>query len=388
MISLESMQKAIVEENLDGWLFFHFRGRDPVTMRILGLSITAISTRPAYYLVPAVGRPVKIVHTIEQTVFDELPGERIVYATRTELLEALSAQPKGRVAVQFSQELPIVSYLDLGTARTLESLGFTLESSGSLIQRTVGVLDEAGIASHERASTHLLEIVDNTWNRVRELFEEGRTATEGEIQAWITDEFAARGLYTDHPPIVACGPHAGDPHYEPPADGGAVLKAGEVLQLDLWAKEQEPGAIYGDISWLGCLAEGPNPEVQKAFEVLIRSRDRGLELVTERFQQSRPVTGFEVDQAVRQVLIENGYGDAIRHRTGHGIDTEDHGSGVNLDSVEFPDHRRIIEGSCFSIEPGIYRRDWGLRTEINVYIHKGEAIVSGGRKQARLLSFS
>ncbi len=388
MIPLETMQEAIVEENLDGWLFFHFRGRDPVTMRILDLSSSAISTRPAYYLVPASGTPVKIVHTIEQGVFDALPGERIIYATRTELLEALSAQPKGRVAVQFSQELPIVSYLDLGTARTLESLGFTLESSGSLIQRTVGVLDEGGIASHERASAHLLEIVDNTWNRIRRLFVDGGTTTEGEVQTWITDEFAARGLYTDHPPIVACGPHAGDPHYEPPAGGGAVLKSGEVLQLDLWAKEQQPGAIYGDISWLGCLGEHPDPEVQKAFEVLVRSRDTGLALVTERIAQGTPVTGFEVDETVRQVLIEGGYGDAIRHRTGHGIDTEDHGSGVNLDSVEFPDHRRIIEGSCFSIEPGIYRTDWGLRTEINVYVHNGEAIVSGGRKQTQLLSFS
>ncbi len=388
MTDLSIIQKAIVEEDLDGWLFFHFRGRDPILMRVLSLSAAAISTRPAYYFIPAEGTPRKIVHTIESSVFDGLPGERAVYSTREELLQALATVPKGKIAVQYSEELPIISFLDYGTARLLESIGFELTSSGSLIQRTVGVLDKDGIESHERAAGHLYAIVDRVWERIRESFRSSAPPSEGEVQSWIVSELTSRGLTADHAPIVASGRHSSDPHFEPPADGGARLSAGEVLQLDLWAKERAPGAIYADISWVGFLADDPDDEVASAFTKLAAARDRGVALVSERLAANRPVTGYEIDAAVRKVLIDDGFGAAIRHRTGHGIDTEDHGSGVNLDSVEFPDHRRIIEGACFSIEPGIYLADWGLRTEIDVYVRDAKAVISGGKPQDRLLTFS
>lgn len=388
MSDIDRIQKAILEENLDGWLFFHFRGRDPLTMRILGLSPGAISTRPAYYFVPAHGTPRKIVHVIEPGVFEGLPGDTTVYSTRLELLDALGALPRGRVAVQFSEELPIVSFLDLGTARTLESKGLELHSSASLIQRTVGILDEAGFASHERAAAHLYEIVDVVWRRVRESFSAGRPLTEGEVQGWISAEIDSRDLVADHGAIVACAAHSGDPHYEPPAGGGSRLTGGEVLQLDLWAKERGPASIYADISWVAFLGEKPPEEVAGSFSKLCAARDRGVSLVNERLAEGAPVSGYEVDEAVRAVLIEAGFADAIRHRTGHSIDTEDHGSGVNLDSVEFPDHRLIIDGACFSIEPGIYFASWGLRTEINLYIRNGRAHVSGGSPQQELLTFS
>ena len=356
-------------------------------MRILGLRSESISTRPAYYLVPSNGPPIKIVHTIEQSVFDSLPGEPTVYSTRSELLDALRTLPKGTYAAQYSEELPIISFLDYGTARVLEAMGLRLVSSGGLIQRTVGVLDETGIASHERASVHLHQVVEVVWKRICDSFRDRSPIDEASVQRWIVDELESRGLTADHPPIVGCGPHSGDPHYEPPAEGSAPLTAGEVLQLDLWAKERKPGAIYADISWVGVLAQRPAPDVEQAFATLMGARDRGVELVTERSARSEVITGFEVDAAVREVLIAGGFENAIRHRTGHGIDTEDHGSGVNLDSVEFPDHRSIIEGSCFSIEPGIYLPNWGLRTEINVYIRHGRAVISGAEPQRRLLSF-
>ncbi len=382
------MQRAIAEEDLDGWLFFHFRGRDALCMRVLGLARESISTRPSYYFVPRQGEPIKIVHSIESTVFDALPGRRSIYASREELLRLVRGLPKGKVAVQYSEELPIVSFLDLGTARLLERSGLTLVSSAGLIQRTIGVLDEAGIASHERASRALYEIVDTTWQRIRSSFATNTAVREDEVQAWIMEEFARRGLFTDHAPIIAAGIHSANPHFEPLSGAGAQLRRGEVLEIDLWAKEKGEGAIYGDISWVGVLDAEPEGSIADAFEILVSARDRGFALIRERCAEGMRITGAEVDSAVRAVLIEHGFEAALRHRTGHGIDTEDHGSGVNLDSVEFPDSRPLIEGSCFSIEPGIYLPSYGLRTEIDVYIRGGAPRISGGTPQARLLDLS
>jgi Xaa-Pro aminopeptidase len=379
------MQRAIAEEHLDGWLFFHFRGRDPLCIRLLDLPQNAISTRPAFYLVPVSGEPRKIVHAIEPDVFDNLPGRKEIYASHERLLQLLASLPKGGVAVQYSEELPIVSFLDLGTARLLEGAGFSLVSSAALIQRTIGVLDKAGIDSHERACRALHEIVGIVWKRCSALLAAGKGVREDEMQTWIMEEFAARGLQTDHPPIVAAGIDTSDPHFEPPAGNGAPLRPGELLEIDLWAKEKVPGSIYGDISWVGFAGPKPPEEIERAFQILIGARDAGYRFIEEQFRAGAAVTGAQVDGVVRKVLIDAGFESALRHRTGHGIDVEDHGSGVNLDSVEFPDERFLIEGSCFSIEPGIYLPGYGLRTEINVYIHEGRPHISGGAPQERLL---
>ena len=379
------MQRAIAEEHLDGWLFFHFRGRDPLCIRILDLPQKSISTRPAFYLVPVSGEPRKIVHAIEPDVFDNLPGRREIYSSHERLLQLLASLPKGGVAVQYSEELPIVSFLDLGTARLLEGAGFSLVSSAALIQRTIGVLDKAGIDSHERACRALHEIVGIVWARCSTLLAGGKGAREDEVQTWIMEEFAVRGLQTDHPPIVAAGIDTSDPHFEPVEGNGALLRPGELLEIDLWAKEKAPGSIYGDISWIGFAGPNPPAEIQRAFQVLIGARDAGYRFIEEQFRAGEPVTGAQVDRVVRKVLIDAGFESALRHRTGHGIDVEDHGSGVNLDSVEFPDERFLIEGSCFSIEPGIYLPSYGLRTEMNVYIHGGRPHISGGTPQDRLL---
>jgi Xaa-Pro aminopeptidase len=289
------------------------------------------------------------------------------------------------VACQYSGELPVLSYLDHGTAQLLEECGFTLRSSQGLIQRFLGILDEEASRSHQAAAVHLYAIVPRVWDRVGEELGAGRGLREGEVQAWILEEFRSRSLDTESPPVVAAGPHSADPHYEPPPGGGALLEPGQVLLIDLWAREQRPGSVYADITWVGVLAGQAPEEVQKAFAAVARARDEGLRFIREALGSGEEPAGADVDRRVRSVLQEAGYGPHLKHRTGHAIDAQLHGYGANLDSVEFPDPRRLIEGSCFSVEPGVYLPGFGIRLEVDVLIRGGEARVTGGEPQAELL---
>lgn len=388
MIDLEAARKAIRDEDLDGWLFTTHHHRDELADRLLRIDRKAVNTRPWYYLIPADGEPVKILHGIEAHILDHLPGTADYYSSGAELDTLLRAAGIGRIAVQYSRNLPIISYLDHGTALRLEALGFTLVSSAGLIQRTVGLLSDAGIAAHERAAGHLYAIVTIVWKRLQEAARAGTltTLTEGDLQQWILKEFDVRSLETDAPPIVAAGVHSADPHYSP-IGKGKRLEPGEVLQLDLWAKESGGSGIYADISWVGVLSDTVPPEVERAFDAVRSARDEAVRFILDGLSMDRPVMGKEVDLAARARLTAAGYEPYLRHRTGHGIDTEPHGSGVNLDGIEFPDERLLLDGSCFSVEPGVYLPEFGLRTEINVYIRNRNAVVSGGTPQQSLLKF-
>jgi Xaa-Pro aminopeptidase len=198
-------------------------------------------------------------------------------------------------------------------------------------------------------------------------------------------ELERRNLITDHPPIVAAGVHSGNPHYDFSGSGG-IIQAGDVVQFDIWAKERHETSIYADISWAGVYETTPPVQAERAFSDLVRVREEVYRFIETELAAGHLLSGASVDEEARNLLTGLGYASAIKHRTGHGIDTECHGSGVNMDSIEFPDSRLILEGSCFSLEPGIYFSDFGLRTEINVYVVKGTPVVSGKERQFRLLT--
>jgi Xaa-Pro aminopeptidase len=375
---LRLMQEAIRNEGLDGWLFGNFHHRDTLSDEILRIGPEATNSRRWVYGVPAWGEPQGIVHVIEPDILKGLPGSRVSYINGEDFFTALAPFAGKRWGVHSSETLCAISYLDRGTAVILEQAGLTLVSAGALIQRFKGLLDEGGIESHERAVAGLYRIVEIAWERVKRSYAEQIPLREGDIRDLMMDEMKNRGLITDHPPIVAGGVNSGNPHYDF-SGAGAVFTQGDVIQFDLWAKEAAEGSIYGDISWVGVYGrEAPVP-VERAFGDLIRVREGVLDFITGELQAGRGLTGAMADKKARQLLIGGGYGGAIRHRTGHGIDTECHGSGVNIDSVEFPDSRLLLEGSCFSLEPGIYFSGFGLRTEIDVYIRQDKPVVSGGR---------
>jgi Xaa-Pro aminopeptidase len=375
--------KAVDAEDVDGWLFYGFQHRDPLAEDLLGLSNAAVNTRRWFYILfsdPA--RCIKITHAVEKNYLSVLPGKEYVYSSLSELRELFKNYDGLYLAAQFSPELPIFSFLDYGTALLLKEAGISISSSGTLIQKVKGILNADGIASHERSAGHLYEIVNICRERLSSALANGIACREGDVQEWILDEFDKRGLIFNHPPIVAAGPNSRDPHYTP-ENGGALIGKDTPVQLDLWAKEKAPGAVYADISWVLYTGKNVPEELSSVFSTIIKARDGVVDFLQKELPRRR-VSGTEADTIARKVLVESGYQRGIRHRTGHGIDTEAHGYGVNLDSVEFPDTRPFLDGSCFSVEPGLYLEKFGMRTEINVYIMDAIPVISGGPVQQKV----
>ena len=374
---LEPLQKAIQSEGLDGWFFCNFRHRDKLADEILDINPEATNTRFWFYAVPAHGDPIKIIHSVEPDALQTLPGSKIFYVSRENLKEALKSLAGRLWAVNSSEELASISYLDAGMAEVLKGAGLHLVSAAGLIQRLCGLMDREGVVSHERAAVQLYEIVKTAWDLVQKAYKEGIPLYEGDIRNLMIEEMKNRHLLvSDHRPIIAAGVNSGNPHYDFTGKG-ALIKKGDVIQFDLWTKEIHRGAIYADISWLGIFAEEIPEETRKRFDAVVSAREGAISFIERELATGKHPMGAAVDRIAREIISSRGYQEGLKHRTGHGIDIEIHGSGVNIDSVEFPDSRTLLDGSCFSLEPGIYFNDYGMRTEIDVYIWDGKPVVSG-----------
>jgi Xaa-Pro dipeptidase len=386
MTGFQAAQKAIREAGLHGWLFYNAFHRDEISDLLMDVSPQGMNSRPWACLVRPEGPPVKVVHAIEAGILDHLPGQSMRYVARAEFTAALSrALPPGsRAAAQFSSRFPVCSFLDHGTALLLQQSGVILVPSDDLIVSSLGTLDDQGVSSIQRAAAILHRAVEAAWERLSSEVRAGRTVREGDVQAWLSSFVGERGLDPGGPLLVAAAAGSADPHYMPAA-GGRPLKPGDVVQFDIWGKEHAPGAVFGDISWVGVLAPRPSDLAQRVFDAVVAAREAALELISRRLADRVPVSGADVDRAARREIENRGLASGLRHRTGHSIGGRVHGFGVNLDSVEFPDDRLLREGSCFSVEPGVYLEEFGMRTEVDVVISKGRLAVCGGERQRSLL---
>ena len=386
---IADIQTALTEAEVDGWLFAVFQGNDPISLDLLGLAGRALVTRRCYYVVPSRGEPRKLVSGLEPAMLDHLPGSKSVYTTwqqHREQLELLVRDCR-RLAAQYSpkNELPTCSRLDAGTAELLASFGVQLVSSAELAQRFAAVWTAAQLASHRRANTHLHRIVKEAFGHVADRLRAGDPVDEHGIQQYILHAFDRVGLHTEAEPIVGVNGHAADPHYEPTPATSWPVQRGDFLLIDLWAKEKTADSIYGDITWCGVCASAPTDRQQEIWATAVAGRDAGIELVRTRWPHT-PIRGYEVDDAVREVIRRAGYGDFFIHRTGHSIGTKDHGQGANMDNLETHDSRRLLAMTGFSIEPGIYLPgEFGVRTEVNIALTAEAAEVTGGDPQRELL---
>ncbi len=392
-MGVAELQRALRESGLDGWLFYDFRGSDPIAWRVLGLPPGLHTTRRWLCYVPAEGDPVRIVHRIEAGVLDHLPGTKMVYLRWQELHDALRQALQGarRIAMQYSPlcAIPYIARVDAGTIELVRTLapGIEIVSSADLVQRFEAVCTEAQYQSHRKAAELLGRLVDETFREVgRRVRQRGQTS-EYEIQRYVIEWFERNGLVTDHPPIVAVNANTADPHYFPSETRSSAIRAGDFLLLDVWARLDEPDSIYADITWVAFIGDRVPADIAETFQVVARARDRVVEFLRERTAAGEPVRGFEADEVARRTIEEAGYGEYFIHRTGHSIHTSTHGNGANLDSLETCDERQLLDGTCFSVEPGIYFPGrFGVRSEIDVFLWHGEVHVTGPQPQQSVVS--
>ena len=383
---LSAIQAALREEQLDGWLLYDFHGSNPIARRVASLDGHGkLTTRRWYYLVPADGTPRALVHGIERDTLAHLPGDRHVYAERAELDAGLATLLRGirRVAMEYSPNgaIPYISRVDAGTVDRIRGLGAEVISSGDLAQRFEAVWDDAALATHRAASERLYAIKDRAFALIRDGARAG-DLTEYSVQQEMMGWFAEAGLVTDCPPVVAVAASSSNPHYLPTAEANRPVGTNMPVLLDLWGKLDQPGAVYADITWVGYLgAETPAP-VAERFAAARDARDAAVALVKERTAAGAPLAGWEVDRAARTVIDAAGWGASFIHRTGHSLGEEVHANGVHMDDYETHDERRLLPGTGFTIEPGIYRDDFGVRTEINMYVGRDRAEVTGPRQEA------
>ncbi|HSW48840.1 MAG TPA: M24 family metallopeptidase [Bryobacteraceae bacterium] len=378
---LDEMQRALREQRLDGWLFFDHHRRDPLAYRVLGLATSVIPTRRWYYLVPAEGEPRKLVHRIEAGVIDELPGKKSIYSSWSGLLDGLTRLLGGsrRLAMQYSPKcaIPAISMVDAGTVEVVRSVGVEVASSADLIQHFEARWDEDKLSSHLEAGRRVDAIRREAFEYAGEKLRSGSAITEWEVKQFILARFKAQGLVTDHGPIVAVNENAANPHYEPGESDSRRIQRGDLLLIDLWAKLDRPRSVFYDITWTGFCGRQTPPEIERVFQVVREARDRAVRRVQAAASKREPLHGFEVDDAARDYIKAQGFGENFVHRTGHSIGEEVHGAGANMDNLETHDERLVVPWTGFSIEPGIYLDGFGIRSEVNVFVGDGEARVTG-----------
>jgi Xaa-Pro aminopeptidase len=378
---LARVQSALKQFGLDGWLLFDFRGSNVLARRVLGLEHAPVQSRRFAYCIPAVGSPRKLAHRIEPGSLDHLPGEKTVYLSWQQFESGLATLTSGlkTVAMEYSPRNPYVSKVDAGTVEAVRATGCTVVPSGDLIQVFEATWDDEQWAMHLEAARWTDAAFPRVWKFIADAVRANRHVTERMVADEIMRHFGEHGMTTYHPPIVGVGPHSGDPHYE---FGDTPIEAGSFVLVDLWAKLDKPRAVYSDLTRVACVGETVPEKYEHLFQIVAAARDAAIARVKDAFAKNEPIQGKDVDAAGRAVIVAAGFGEAFVHRIGHSIGQETHGNGANMDSLEVPEDRRVLPGTCFSIEPGIYLPEFGVRSEVNVFVDsKGTVHVTGGELQ-------
>jgi Xaa-Pro aminopeptidase len=390
MFNLSAVQAAIAEQQLDGWLLYDFRGLNILARRVLGISDQTMLTRRWFYFVPARGEPRKLVHRIEPHSLDGLPGSASSYLRWQELEAGVGGLVKGarKVAMEYvpRNANPYVSRVDGGTVELVRSFGVEVVPSGDLVQRFEACWTDEQWAMHLEAARHTRSAFDDAFAYIGERVRKDGSVRETQVQERIMEHFRRHRLITDHAPICAVGPHSGDPHFAPDPAADGIIREGEFVLIDLWAKIDRADSVFSDLTWTGFVGTEVPPRYTEIFRIVAAGRDAAIARVRDAFAKGEPLQGWQVDQAARDVIDRAGYGQYFCHRTGHSIGQETHGNGANMDDLETHDERRVLPRTCFSVEPGIYLPEFGIRSEVNVYVDQERKVhVTGGDPQTEVV---
>jgi Xaa-Pro dipeptidase len=379
-MNLETIQSALRDAGIQGWLFTDHHHRDPIAYRILGLSESLHVTRRWFYFVPATGAPRKLVHRIEQGRLDPLPGAKAVYSTWQEMESGLVHLLEGatRIAMQYSPRNAImyVSLVDGGMIELIRELGKQIVSSADLVSHFEAVLSADQIASHFEAQRAIDAILEEGFRemgrRVR-----ARGTTEFAMVQWLQEAMRREDMVWENGPNVSVNANTSDSHYDPTEQNTAPVREGDFVLIDIWGRKNRPGSVFYDITWTGVVGRAPSVREQEVFNTVVAARDAAIRCVEQAFAGKQPIAGWQADDAARQVIRDAGFGEFFTHRTGHNIAAEIHGNGAHLDNFETHDERLLLPNTCFSVEPGVYLPEFGVRSEIDMMTKPGEARVTG-----------
>lgn len=383
-MNLDAIQSALRESKLDGWLFYDHHRRDPLAYRILGLDESMLVTRRWFYFIPAQGTPKKVVHRIEQGRLDTLPGTKTAYSTWQELEAALAAMLNNctRIAMQYSPRNAImyVSLVDAGTVELLRGMGKEIVSSADLVSHFEAVLSDEQIASHYAAQRAVDAILPEAFQEIGRRARKGAAAgqfTEFSMVQWLQEAMRREDMVWDNGPNVSVNRNSSDSHYEPSAEHSAPIRSGDFLLIDIWGRKSAPRSVFYDITWTAVVDREPSEREREIFGIVTAARDAAIHAVEKAFAAGQPIAGWQADDAARSVIRDAGFGEYFTHRTGHNIGAEIHGSGAHLDNFETHDERMLLPNTCFSVEPGIYLPEFGVRSEVDMMTRVGEAKVTG-----------
>jgi Xaa-Pro aminopeptidase len=385
-LDVGAVQHALREQGLDAWLLYDFQGANPIAQRLAGLGRGGhMASRRWFYLIPATGEPRGLVHAIERHNLDALPGTMTPYAGRTALADGLKSMLHGarRVAMEYSPNgaIPYVSRVDAGTVELIRSHGIDVVSSGDLVQQFEAHWSTEAIASHKDAARKLYRVKDRAFEVATQRVRDGVATTEFDLQQLMAQWFAEEGLVSDSAPMVSTQENAGNPHYMPKEGQSRTIGRDQLVLLDLWGKLNHRGAVFADITWVGFTGRQVPDDMSRAFAAVRDARDAAVQVVEDAAKAGRDVRGYEVDRAARAVIEQAGYSANVLHRTGHSLGETVHGNGAHLDDYETHDERRLLPGTGFTIEPGVYFDRFGVRTEINVVWGASGPEVTGPRQQ-------
>jgi Xaa-Pro aminopeptidase len=371
MLDVAGIQSTLKSLELDGWLLYDFHGINPIARRVIGLGDDRFATRRWFGLIPASGDPVFLHHAIEAHLFAGLPGRRLPFVGYRELQEKLRETLRGtrRVAMEYvpGGAIPYVSRVDAGTVEMVRAAGAQVVSSADLVQTFEARWSAEALESHRRAARGLKEVLQATFDHVTRAVRAKESISEYSVQQFMGGQFRSRRLIYD-PPIVAVNANSGNPHYEVRPEGSSPIKRNDLLLLDLWCREEPAGSIWADITWMAYLGKEVPARQREIWDIVAGARDAAVSFLKEGTSLGKRIRGADVDEVTRNYVRERGYAERFIHRTGHSIGLEVHGNGCNIDSLETIDDRQLIPRTGFSIEPGIYLEDFGVRSEIDVYM--------------------
>ncbi len=379
-MELKKIQESLRQAGADCWLFYDHHHRDPIAYRVLGLPETMMVTRRWFYVIPAQGEPSRLVHRIESHHLDSLPGSKSEYSAWQELHENLRKllAPYKKVVMQYSpnNQIPYISLVDGGMLELVRSFGKEIVSSADLVSQFEAVLTEEQIASHFEAQKKIDVICEAAFKEIGRRVRDGG-CTEYDIQKFILEAYGREGIETEDPPNCSANENSGDPHYEPTAERHKKIHEGDFILIDMWGRMKQPHSVYYDITWTGFVGKAASDRQREIFQVVRDARNVGIETVKKAFAAGEKISGYQVDAAVRAFIESKGYGKYFVHRTGHSITNAIHGNGANLDNLETKDDRQILPNTCFSVEPGVYLPEFGVRSEVDMMTRPNSAEVTG-----------